>query len=119
MKEKYLIEDSIKNENWLFFDDSKQILGFPCRPALFVNEKNDSTLIWFTDSIPKPAGPLMYFGFEGLVLEISDQVRGWHIVATKIEKDIFGVTMPKQGIIISRQDYISPKNPKSHSNLKR
>lgn len=106
---KFLIQDSIRNENWIFLNDVKEILGYRCRKALYVNEKNDSTLIWFTDSIPKPAGPLNYFGFPGLVLEVFDQVRGWHIVASKVQSGAFGVTMPKNIAIILRKDYISPK----------
>ena len=92
-----------------FLNDIKEILGYRCRSVLHVNEKNDSTLIWFTDSIPKPAGPLDYFGFPGLVLEVFDQVRGWHILAGKVERGAFGVTMPKGTMIIPREDYVSPK----------
>lgn len=105
----FLIRDSVRNQNWLFLNDIKEILGYRCRSVLHVNEKNDSTLIWFTDSIPKPAGPLDYFGFPGLVLEVFDQVRGWHILAGKVERGAFGVTMPKGTMIIPREDYVSPK----------
>jgi GLPGLI family protein len=104
-KQEYLISDTLKNENWLFYNDSKEILGFRCRPALRVSEKNDSTLVWFTDSIPKPFGPFMYLGFPGLVLEVYEQQYGTHLIAAKIESGFYQVLMPKEGIIISPEDF--------------
>ncbi|MEQ1678465.1 MAG: GLPGLI family protein [Chitinophagaceae bacterium] len=104
-KQKYLIKDSLKNETWDFSGDSKDIMGFRCRSALYVSPNKDSTLVWFTDSIPKPAGPSVYVGFPGLVLEVYDQSRRLHLVAIKIEKGEFYITMPKEGIIISPEEF--------------
>ena len=108
-KNAFLIEDSIKVENWIFLQDEKEILGYKCRPALRVGENNDTTLVWFSDSIPLSTGPFIYIGFPGLVLEIFDQLRGWHILATKIQKGDFKVMMPIDIKIIPRSAYISPK----------
>jgi len=102
---RYLIQDTISNENWFFGNESKEILGYRCRPALRVTGNNDSTLVWFTDSIPIPAGPFIYFGFPGLVLEVYDQVRSRHLIATAIVRGHYQVVMPKEGLIISSGEF--------------
>jgi GLPGLI family protein len=104
-KQEYLIQGEQKNEDWQFLSGKKEILGYQCRGALLVNEKKDSTLVWFTDSIPKPFGPYTFFGFTGLVLEVYQQPWGTHLRATKIETGIFRVVMPKEGILISLEEY--------------
>jgi GLPGLI family protein len=108
-KKPFLVEDSVKADDWIFLPGTKTIFGYTCRSALRVNEKNDSTQVWFTDSIPKPVGPFLYLGFPGLVMEVVDQLSGWHIVATKIQKDFFQITMPKNVMVIPRAQFKSPK----------
>lgn len=101
----YLVTDTMKRETWAGYEDSKIILGYSCRPALYVSQKNDSTLVWFTDSIPKPFGPTGYLGFPGLVLEVYDQRSGQHITAKKIVSGDFRVVMPKEGTLISPEEF--------------
>lgn len=108
-RKNFFIRDTLKKEDWSFYNVTKEILGFRCRPALQVNANNDSTLIWFTDLIPKPAGPLTYFGFSGLVLEVIDQTRGYHIIATSIQQGKYDVMMPKETKIVLREEYKNPK----------
>lgn len=104
-KQEYLIKDSLKNDNWDFLNATKEILGFHCHSALYINPNKDSTLVWFTDSIPKPAGPYLYIGFPGLVLEVYDQSTARHLIATSVEKINLQITMPKEAIIISPEEF--------------
>jgi GLPGLI family protein len=66
-------------------------------------------MVWFTDSIPQSFGPFTYFGFPGLVLEVYDQVRTRHLVATKIETGPYRVVLPQKGIIISSENFYKLK----------
>lgn len=104
-----LIADTVRTEKWVYGNDIKMILGYRCRQALSVNEKNDSTLVWFTGEIPFPYGPAGYLGVPGLVLEVYDQQFGRHLFATKLEEGEFKVALPDGSTIISRAEYVSPK----------
>lgn len=110
-KDKYLIADTSAKFNWTFPEDMKLVLGYKCKPALTVNEKNDSTLVWFTPEIPEPFGPANYIGLPGLVLEVYDQRNGLHLFADILVKDSFSVVFPLEGKIISKKEYweIRPK----------
>lgn len=113
-KDKYLIVDTSKKFNWIFWDDTKLVLGYKCKPALMINEKNDSTLVWFTLEIPEPYGPVGFYGLPGLVLEVYDQRWNSNYIADRIEKGPFSVVFPKEGKIISSKDYIALRNRQDH-----
>lgn len=110
-KDKYLIADTSAKFNWIFPDDMKLVLGYKCKPALMVNEKNDSTLVWFTPEIPEPFGPAGYIGLPGLVLEVYDQRSNLHLFADRLVKDFFTVVFPSEGKIVTKKEYweIRPK----------
>ena len=113
-KDKYLIVDTSKKFNWIFWDDIKLVLGYKCKPALMVNEKNDSTLVWFTPEIPEPYGPVGFYGLPGLVLEVYDQRWNSNYYADSIEKGPFSVVFPNEGKIISSKDYLALRKGQVH-----
>lgn len=108
-KGKYLVYDTAKNENWVFGDGTKEIAGYTCNQALLVNEKNDSTLVWYTTEIKVPFGPGLFAGFPGLVLEVYNQQGHTHWLATKIEKGNYSVVLPGKAIICSRKEYFEKR----------
>jgi GLPGLI family protein len=113
-KNKYLIADTSIKYDWKFPNSTKLVLGYQCKPALYVNTKNDSVLLWFTTEIAEPFGPANYIGLPGLVLEVYDQRNGLHIFADKLVKDNFKVVFPKEGRVLSKEEYweIRPKKSK-------
>lgn len=116
-KGKYLVYDTAKNENWVFGDGAKEIAGYTCKSALLVNEKNDSTLVWYSTAIGLPFGPNYFTGFPGLVLEVYDQQRRTHWLATKIEKGNYDVVIPAKAIICSRKAYLEKRGGPGHKIL--
>ena len=87
---KFLISDSIRRGHWKLSDETKTILGLPCRKAttervskrmsvqmengkMERKEVNDTSevIAWFTLSIPVPAGPDLQGQLPGLVLELE------------------------------------------------
>lgn len=104
-KPKLLIRDSLKNETWTFLPDTKAILGHLCASALRINERGDSTLVWYSKTLSQSFGPFLYMGFPGLVLEVFDQSRGWHLVATKLVPGDFVVRMPAEATIVEAKDF--------------
>ncbi len=109
----YLVSDTLAKKEWLYSNDTKIIGGYECQKACFVNEYrdgSDSTFVWYTKKIPLPFGPLDYFGFPGLVLEVIEQGKqGLHICMETFQQDAFLIVFPKKYKIITKQDFIKLK----------
>lgn len=107
---KYLVPiDTTEFKSWNFFPDQKAILGYKCKVAISVNDKNDSTLVWFTNELQCNNGFLFYYGIPGLVLEAYRQYENMtvHYLAVKIEETDIELLRPEEGNIISRKDFES------------
>ena len=105
---KYLIPiDTTQFKNWSFFDAEKTILGHKCRMALSINEKNDSTLVWFTNEFNISNGFLFYFGVPGLVLEAYDQRFNstMHFLAVKVQESDIKLLRPQEGKVIAQKEF--------------
>jgi len=103
IKEDCFVTDSLKGWQWLFSNNSKNILDYQCYKAYKINEyikdssgmktwESDSTIVWYTEQLKMPFGPYEYLGLPGIVLEVYDQNRmGMHVLATKIGEDNFTI----------------------------
>lgn len=103
----FLLENSVDASGWKITGNQKEILGFPCQEATQV--KDSSTLaVWFTPSIPVPAGPDKYQGLPGLVLAV-DIDNGRHtILASSVEEGLVGddlITKPKGGKKVTPEQF--------------
>ncbi len=94
-------------KKWDFFTNEKIILGYKCQAALSVNDKNDSTLVWFTNDLNYSNGFLFYYGVPGVVLEAYNQSfkNTAHFLAVKIEETEIELLRPTVGKIISQKDF--------------
>ena len=87
---------------WKPYAGAKKILGYDCKGALNVSSNNDSTLVWYNDSLGNGIG-LMTLNFSlGTPLEIFDQKNDIHFIATKIDKGDYEFNLPK-GEILKRE----------------
>lgn len=93
--------DTSEFKKWRFMNAEKKILGYTCKPALSINEKNDSILVWYTEELKYKKGFLFYFGIPGIVLEVYDQ-RGVdvHLIAFDLKETDIPLSIRKSGIII-------------------
>lgn len=91
---KFLIKHPFTDYKWELTNDFKTILGLRCRKAIgyepVYSEKKGKTvkserllIAWFTTKIPISAGPDIYGGLPGLILEIIFWPRSY--VATDIK----------------------------------
>ncbi len=87
----FIVEDSIRTQNWKMTGETKTILGYPSMKATttritktFKTTMTDGKMervegvdtltvhAWFTTAIPVPAGPTLYEGqLPGLILELD------------------------------------------------
>lgn len=70
MTKKFLIEGELKPNAWKLSDETKEIKGYTCKKATFVNEeRKQSITVWYTEQIPVSAGPESFNSLMGLILQ--------------------------------------------------
>lgn len=98
----YLVTDSIRRNPWKLTEETKTILGHPCRKAIATvvgkrmmssmengkmerKEVTDTSIseAWFTADIPVSAGPEIQGQLPGLILELS--MRSGKVVYTALD----------------------------------
>ena len=67
------IEKDIKETKWKFEKGTKEVLGYTCKKAYYLNNKNQKTVAWYTTKIPIMDGPDTYNGLPGLILKIEGE----------------------------------------------
>lgn len=109
-KKKYWYYDSSikKFPKWIFSEEEKNILGYTCKKAYWLNEYflptkdsvktwvQDSTIVWYTGQLlPATNVFYAYSGIRGTVLEIHDQNKhGWYCRAIAINKQPVNIKFP-------------------------
>ena len=92
----FVIVDTPSHFNWVFKNQTKNILSYICSLAYSVNETNDTTMVWYTPELNKGFGPAIFFGLPGLVLEVFDQYNSSHYVAEKLELTSVTLMLPQK-----------------------
>jgi GLPGLI family protein len=70
MSRLFLVESEMPSEKWKLTGNQKRILEYPCQEAVR-EEDSMQVVVWFTPTIPVPAGPGEYVGLPGLVLAVE------------------------------------------------
>jgi GLPGLI family protein len=84
-----LVKEVSLNLNWRLKDEIKKIGNFNCQKAT-TEFRGREYIAWFTKDVLVPFGPWKFQGLPGLIIEIYDTNRVFHIIAkkVKIEKNI-------------------------------
>ena len=100
------------NQNWKLTNESKTIDGYTCYKAtneyIVVNSKGTfkhPVIAWFCPQIPIPIGPRGYGGLPGLILELQEWNSVFGVEKIAFSNDIKEIVLPKEGKIISNQEY--------------
>lgn len=89
MGKDYLIQDTLKISPWKLGSETKDIQGYPCKMAYYVDESQPDRKMevtaWYTDQLRAMLGPEQFGSLPGAVLavDINNGERVW--VARKIE----------------------------------
>jgi GLPGLI family protein len=82
----YILEDSLKQNDWKILNDIKDVAGHICMKAMIQDTiKNQKIIAWFAQDIPINAGPERLYGLPGLIMELDINDGAVTIEATKIE----------------------------------
>lgn len=105
----FFIEDTIRGLAWQYFDQTKNILGKTCYLAISVNEKNDSTLAWFTSDLPFKQNMKDIYGLPGVALMVYDQRWNVYYEAKKIEYTDKLIVYPEGIKTVTREEFYKMK----------
>lgn len=78
-----LVKENFKPFNWEILKDTKKIGNFVCQKAT-TSFRGRNYTAWFTKEIPVPFGPWKFNGLNGLILEVYDTDKVFHIVTNSI-----------------------------------
>ena len=76
-------EDEFK-WNWSLQQDTKKIGNFICQKAT-IKFRGRNYIAWFTNEIPVKFGPWKFQGLSGLILEVYDEDKVFHIIANRVK----------------------------------
>ncbi|WP_046743791.1 GLPGLI family protein [Kordia zhangzhouensis] len=136
---KFLVKDKLEKQEWNLEKETKFIGQYQCYKATrtieveritssSVNEatteetKKETTTItaWYTPEIPVNAGPDMYWGLPGLILEVNDGRQT--IVCSKIvlnPKDKIAIEEPTKGKEVTQAKFEEIMRKKSEEMMER
>ncbi|NDC42942.1 MAG: GLPGLI family protein [Chitinophagia bacterium] len=81
----FLVCDSAHHYRWKEKPEMRNIAGHPCHKAVTVICDSVYVVAFYTEDIPAPAGPEMFGGLPGMILELAIPRLHTTWVATKIE----------------------------------
>jgi GLPGLI family protein len=82
----YVIEDSLRPQNWKILNDIKEVAGHICMDASWHDTLRQQRVIaWFAMDMPVSSGPERFCGLPGMILEVDVNDGAMVITADKIE----------------------------------
>lgn len=109
MGREYLIDDTVHLPPWKFGSESKEILGYTCRQAMYYNdERKQHVIAWYTSQLPSSLGPELFNTLPGGVLEVDVNDGERVITAKKVELRPLKkneIKVPAKGIKVTRTDF--------------
>ncbi len=82
----YIIQDSLRPQNWKILNDIKEVAGHICMDAAWTDTiKQQKVIAWFAMDMPLSSGPERFCGLPGMILEVDVNDGAMVITADKIE----------------------------------
>jgi GLPGLI family protein len=104
--EEFIIAENIKDFNWNLEDESKKIDNLLVKKAT-LNFRGRNYIAWYTEKYPVKFGPWKFQNLPGLIIEIYDETKRYHWIATsfsnkenvinfsKMKKDLKKISLKK------------------------
>ncbi|MGX5685605.1 GLPGLI family protein [Chryseobacterium cucumeris] len=103
LDKEFLVSENLQKINWELINETKTMGSIDCRKA---QAKIGGDLIeaWYAPGIPTMAGPSIYWGLPGLIVEVRNKTQ--HYLAIQIKENIAGtITIPTKGEKINPQEF--------------
>jgi GLPGLI family protein len=109
MGKEYLIEDSLKFPAWKFGTETKTVIGYVCKQAMYYNEeRKEDVVAWYAPQLRPLLGPETFNTLPGAVLEVNLNDGERIITAKKLDARPLKkneLKVPAKGIKISREEF--------------
>lgn len=99
----FLISENLKTINWELINEAKIIGSIECKKAR-IKEGDDVTEAWYAPSIPTIAGPSIYWGLPGLIVDVKSKTN--HYTAIQIKENVVAkIVEPTKGKKVTKQEF--------------
>lgn len=108
MGKKYLIKKELNGIPWKLENETKEIQGYTCKSAFYIDENKREIRAWYTEAIRQPLGPENFHGLPGLIMEVVINDDEIVISAEKLELRSLKkneLKAPKGGQEVTEEDY--------------
>ncbi|PSL45599.1 GLPGLI family protein [Chitinophaga niastensis] len=127
----YIIADSIHKLNWKLTGETTTILNYPCQQAITqrIGKRIVTTMdngemkkqevadtsnitVWFTPSIPVPAGPEYQGQLPGLILgiDINDSRSVYKAIEVSAQADLSAIKEPSKGKKVTTAEFAKERD---------
>lgn len=79
-----LFEESPLKEKWQLLNETKKLSNFSCKKATILF-RGRTYIAWYSTEIPLPFGPWKLRGLPGLILELYDTDKVFHVIANNVK----------------------------------
>ncbi len=83
--EEFMLKDSLVKRKWKITDGQRNIAGYNCRKAIWVENDSSRVYAWYADEIVPGFGPESFNGLPGLILGLATEDGGTIYFAKKVE----------------------------------
>jgi len=109
MGKEYLIKDSLKLPPWKFGTDTKTVMGFACRQAMYLDvERKQEIVAWYTPELRPYLGPETFNTLPGAILEVDINSGERVITAKQMDQRVLKkheIKMPHRGTEVTRPEF--------------
>lgn len=84
--EEFLLKDSLVQRKWKITDGQRNIAGYNCRKAIWVENDSSRIYAWYADDIIPSTGPESFNGLPGLILGLATEDGGTIYFAKRVEQ---------------------------------
>jgi GLPGLI family protein len=111
----FLISKKSKEVNWELIDETKIILGYECKKAIYKETKEIKgvnkefvTEAWYCPKLNYKIGPQDFGGLDGLILELTDRRRKFYCteILEAAKTSLFIIEKPNKGKPIKEEEYM-------------
>lgn len=115
----FLISKKPKKVNWELVDETKIILGYECKKAIYKETKEIKgvnkefvTEAWYCPKLKYKIGPQDFGGLDGLILELNDKRRKFYCteILEGAKTSLFVIEKPNKGKPIKEEEYVEEMN---------
>lgn len=83
--EEFILKDSLSKRVWKITDGQRNIAGYNCRKAVWVENDSSRIYAWYADDIIPSFGPESFNGLPGTILGLATEDGGTIYFAKKVE----------------------------------